>query len=146
MSILLGFFSFFFTGSDNCFWEFHPSSVTLGVFVFLLFFCICFKVGIECSCDELYTHSEIKDQWPSLLMYYCIYLRTLTYIPMLMWLVVLHVSVIFPLTMYSMPAWYTVLCSCTKKTVQVNLKYASYVESKYYNLMYVYIYVPMYTV
>ena len=32
---------FFSTGSDSCFWEFHPSSVILGVFVFffILIFC-----------------------------------------------------------------------------------------------------------
>ena len=33
-------FSFYLsTGSDSCFWEFHPSSVTLGIFVFFLIFC-----------------------------------------------------------------------------------------------------------
>ena len=34
-------FIFFSTGSDSCFWEFHPSSVILGVFVFffILIFC-----------------------------------------------------------------------------------------------------------
>ena len=33
-----GVFSLFFcsTGPDSCFWEFHPSSVTLVVFVFFL--------------------------------------------------------------------------------------------------------------
>ena len=36
------FFLLFFscsTGLDSCFWEFHPSSLTLEVFVFFLIFC-----------------------------------------------------------------------------------------------------------
>ena len=33
------FFSFFTSGPDNCVWKFCPSTVTLGVFVFLLAFC-----------------------------------------------------------------------------------------------------------
>ena len=34
-----GVISLFFcsTGSESCFWEFHPSSVTLGIFVFYYF-------------------------------------------------------------------------------------------------------------
>ena len=32
-------FIFFSTGSDSRFWEFHPSSVILGVFVFFFIFC-----------------------------------------------------------------------------------------------------------
>ena len=42
LALLNIFFSFIFsTGSDSCFWEFHPSSVILGVFVFffILIFC-----------------------------------------------------------------------------------------------------------
>ena len=40
-SFLLPSFIFFSTGSDSHFWEFHPSSVILGVFVFffMLIFC-----------------------------------------------------------------------------------------------------------
>ena len=34
--IILQTFIFFSTGSDSRFWEFHPSSVILGVFVFFL--------------------------------------------------------------------------------------------------------------
>ena len=38
---LIPLFIFFSTGSDSRFWEFHPSSVILGVFVFffVLIFC-----------------------------------------------------------------------------------------------------------
>ena len=39
--VFSSFFHFFSTGSDSRFWEFHPSSVILGVFVFffVLIFC-----------------------------------------------------------------------------------------------------------
>ena len=45
------FLSFISTGSDSCFWEFHPSSVILGVFVFfILIFCeslhACIKIFV----------------------------------------------------------------------------------------------------
>ena len=46
------FFIFFSTGSDIRFWEFHPSSVILGVFVFFFFFILIF-----CESLALYAKS-----------------------------------------------------------------------------------------
>ena len=41
--VFSSFFSFIFfsTGSDSRFWEFHPSSVILGVFVFIFILIFC---------------------------------------------------------------------------------------------------------
>ena len=47
-------FIFFSTGSNNRFWEFHPSSVILGVFVF--FFILTFCESLAYVHDEIHLH------------------------------------------------------------------------------------------
>ena len=52
--LLLFFFSI---GPDRCFWEFHPSFVTLGIFVFFLIFC----ESLVCTAHDgmLYMHVQL---------------------------------------------------------------------------------------